>query len=100
LGRVPDALVSAAAACNASLAEDGWWPAWRPHVLYVRGAAGGIEIVDSRGAAVGPARRFALLVTQRPNECSIPGLSCSAGHCDRIAEPGRADPIHVLVAGH
>lgn len=100
LGRVPDALVSAAASCNASLAEDGWWAAWRPHVLYVRGAASGIEVVDARGMAVTPARRFALLVTQHANQCAAPGLACGADHCARIAEPARSDPIHVLVAGH
>jgi hypothetical protein len=101
LGRIPEGLLSATAVtCSASAADDGWWAAWRPHVLYLRGAAGGIEVVDARGSAVAQSRRFALLVTQRANECAAPGLDCGAGHCSRVTEPGRSEPIRVLVGGH
>ena len=97
LGRVPDDML-AAPGCNAGPAE-GWWRAWRPHVLYARAGPPGLDVVDARGILLAPARRFAILVTQRAGECGQGRLECDAGACYRVVQPVRSRDRHdALVA--
>jgi hypothetical protein len=99
LGRVADAIVSAAPACSASPEEPGWWNAWRAHVLYARAGPEGLEVVDSGGRTLGRGRRFAILVTQRAGECAPGVLECDADGCRRVVQPTRSRDRHdALVA--
>jgi hypothetical protein len=88
LGRVGDDLLGAAA-CNAAAGEAGWWSAWRPHVLYARARASGIEVVDASGRGVGEGRRFAILVTRRAGSCGEGRIACAAEGCYRAVQPAR-----------
>jgi hypothetical protein len=94
---VPDAAL-ASAACNAAADESGWWAPWKPHVLYARARPAGMEVVDDRGRLLATERRFAVLVTQRANECAA-RIDCEAHGCTRATNPPRgADHHDALVA--
>jgi hypothetical protein len=59
-GRVPAVALEACA-----LATDegpAWWAAWRRHVYYARD----VQVLDERGAPIGSARDFAVLVAAAP----------------------------------
>jgi hypothetical protein len=97
LGRVP-AEALAAPACNAREDDSGWWARWKAHVLYARAAPGGLQVVDDRGGLVAGGRRFALLVTERADECAA-AIDCGAQGCTRVTSPPRgANRHHALVA--
>ena len=88
LGRVGDGLVGSVA-CSAAAGEEGWWNAWRPHVLYAQGRSTGIEVVDDSGRSLGAGRRFAILVTRRPGSCGEGRIACAGDGCYRAVQPPR-----------
>lgn len=79
--------------CSAA-AGNGWWPAWKPHVLYARAAPEGMKVLDERGQPVATRQRFALLVTQRPNQCGEGRLACGPSGCTLAIRPSRSRDLH------
>ena len=87
LGRVRDESLGTAA-CSAAPGE-GWWAAWRPHVLHAQGGARGLELFDPSGRRIAGGRRFAILVTRRAGACGEGALECDAAGCSRALQPAR-----------
>jgi hypothetical protein len=87
-GRIDDAAWPPGPACNAGTEDPSWWAAWRPFVLYARAGPTGIEVIDERGLRVA-AGRFAVLVTQRPDDCATPAVACDTVGCTDIVQRAR-----------
>lgn len=97
LGSVGDAALGAAA-CRAA-AKDGWWPVWKPYVLYARAAPGGMRVLGEHGEPVATRQRFAMLVTRRPDQCGEGRLACGPDGCTSAVRPPRSRDLHdALVA--
>lgn len=97
LGGIGDAAL-APPACNAA-ASAGWWSAWKPHVLYARAQPPGLRVLDADGRTVAAGRAFALLVTQRANDCAEGRVECGASGCASVARlPRTRERFDALVA--
>lgn len=98
-GHIDDATWPSGSACNAAGVDPSWWTAWKPFVVYARAGAAGMEVVDERGARIAAGRRFAVLVTQRRDDCAAAVIECDVAGCTRIANPVRSRERHdALVA--
>ena len=97
LGSLPDEAL-ASEGCNAS-ADRGWWIPWKPHVLYARGASGGIAVQDESGRTLAAGRRFAVLVTRSARSCGEGRVTCDAAGCTTaVSTPANPDRYDALAA--
>jgi hypothetical protein len=83
---------------TAGTAQIAWWTSWKPFVFYApapgyaaQAAAPGcadpkacIELVDGEGHTIAAARRAAIIVAARPDECETPRLRCAASACTEV----------------
>jgi hypothetical protein len=97
LGRIADAWL-AAPSCSARPGDPGWWNAWRPHVLFARARAGGLELVDDEGRRLANGQRFAVVVTREAGSCAPSRIDCDAAGCFRARQPPRRAAGHDALA--